>query len=57
MHEETGTFGKVPDDTTGQADSPDATHVYVSTACLHGLHDRCRLQCKFCPSTCHCDCH
>ncbi len=34
-----------------------AKHVYVSTACQHGLHDRCRQQCKFCETPCLCDCH
>ncbi|WP_280391490.1 hypothetical protein [Nocardia wallacei] len=32
-------------------------HDYLSTACLHELHDRCRLTCKWCPSTCRCACH
>jgi len=44
------------------------THVYVSTACLHGLHDRCGVQqlgrgdlsaphCKYCDAVCACtDC-
>lgn len=32
-------------------------HIYVSTACLHGLHDKCRLICKYCNSPCECaDC-
>lgn len=32
-------------------------HHYVSTACLHGLHDRCRRTCKFCDTPCRCvDC-
>lgn len=31
-----------------------APHAYVSTACLHGLHDRCRLVCKFCSAPCSC---
>lgn len=30
---------------------------YVSTACQHGFHERCRLQCKFCPSACGCPRH
>jgi hypothetical protein len=30
---------------------------YLSTACDHGLHDRCRISCKFCGSYCVCrDC-
>lgn len=35
-------------------------HRYVSTACLHGLHSRCRDTCKFCGEPCHCtalECH
>jgi len=32
-------------------------HHYVSTACLHDLHDRCRRTCKFCASPCACHCH
>lgn len=31
-------------------------HDYLSTACLHGLHDRCRLRCKFCYTECECTC-
>lgn len=31
-----------------------APHAYVSTACLHGFHDRCRLVCKFCSAPCAC---
>lgn len=34
-----------------------AAHVYVSTACHHGLHDRCRQSCKFCAVACACPCH
>jgi hypothetical protein len=30
---------------------------YTSTACTHGLHDRCRKSCKFCASPCMCSCH
>jgi hypothetical protein len=30
---------------------------YLSTACHHGLHDRCRISCKFCGNYCVCrDC-
>lgn len=32
-------------------------HDYLSTACFHGLHDRCRKECKFCGVACKCDCH
>lgn len=32
-------------------------HTYTSTACHHGLHDRCRKQCKFCAVSCACRCH
>jgi hypothetical protein len=32
-------------------------HVYLSTACHHEEHDRCRKQCKFCQSKCNCRCH
>lgn len=32
-------------------------HVYTSTACQHGLHDRCRKACKFCGVACACSCH
>jgi hypothetical protein len=32
-------------------------HRYLSTACLHGLHDRCRRTCKFCNAPCQCTCH
>ena len=30
---------------------------YFSTSCMHGLHDRCRRECKFCPEKCRCPCH
>lgn len=33
------------------------THKYVSTACQHELHDRCRRVCKFCETKCLCNCH
>jgi hypothetical protein len=33
------------------------THAYISTACQHGLHERCRLICKFCDAGCQCACH
>lgn len=43
-------------------------HRYLSTACLHGLHDQCGVKqaergetgpphCKHCPSVCICPCH
>jgi hypothetical protein len=32
-------------------------HDYLSTACYHGFHERCRLMCKFCNTLCHCNCH
>lgn len=39
------------------APSESQQHDYLSTACLHGLHDRCRLTCKFCDVRCRCSCH
>lgn len=30
---------------------------YESTACFHGHHDLCRLECKHCASPCRCECH
>jgi hypothetical protein len=42
----------------GQFDEiPEFEHEYTSTACLHGLHDRCRKTCKFCAKRCACACH
>ena len=46
-------------------DRPDAAVVpgethwphYYSTSCIHGLHDRCLGECKFCPAKCRCRCH
>lgn len=32
-------------------------HDYLSTACHHGLHERCRKTCKFCAAPCKCECH
>lgn len=32
-------------------------HDYLSTACFHGLHERCRKECKFCGQWCKCKCH
>lgn len=31
-------------------------HTYTSTACQHGLHGRCRKNCKFCGTPCLCPC-
>jgi hypothetical protein len=33
------------------------THTYISTACHHELHRRCRDLCKFCEEPCSCSCH
>jgi len=30
---------------------------YLSTACHHGLHMRCRRACEFCGTLCVCECH
>ncbi len=32
-------------------------HGYLSTACQHGLHQHCRLRCKWCAESCLCMCH
>lgn len=32
-------------------------HDYLSTACYHQEHVRCRKQCKFCGVPCKCSCH
>jgi hypothetical protein len=32
-------------------------HDYLSTACFHGLHERCQRHCKFCGVDCRCTCH
>lgn len=56
------------DDDGSQVDEPKITHNYLSTACLHGLHDRCGEKqaergedgpphCKFCDAPCRCECH
>ena len=34
-----------------------SVHVYVSTYCIHGYHDNCRLTCKVCEARCRCACH
>lgn len=39
------------------AESETNEHFYVSTACFHGLHDDCRLLCKWCDGRCNCGCH
>ena len=33
------------------------SHNYLSTACTHGIHGRCRFTCKFCHEVCVCQCH
>ena len=41
-------------------DIPDLTpreHEYLSTACMHEMHDRCRMTCKWCTAGCRCTCH
>lgn len=40
----------------GTEQNPKA-HDYLSTACLHQLHERCRKTCKFCETGCRCSCH
>lgn len=30
---------------------------YVSTYCIHDLHESCRLTCKHCERYCRCRCH
>jgi hypothetical protein len=42
---------------TTSIDTKSGIHKYTSTACMHGLHDRCRQECKFCNATCRCTCH
>lgn len=32
-------------------------HVYTSTGCMHQLHDKCKLNCKYCGKPCNCYCH
>lgn len=36
---------------------PSPNHLYLSTACTHGFHMRCRGTCKFCEAACRCQCH
>lgn len=38
-------------------DATTGEHIYLSTACLHDLHLRCRMACKFCGEACLCLCH
>lgn len=33
------------------------THLYISTACQHGVHGQCSRSCKICVSPCLCPCH
>lgn len=33
------------------------THRYLSTYCVHGQHEMCRLSCKVCKAPCLCECH
>jgi hypothetical protein len=35
----------------------DSDHEYLSTACHHEIHDRCRFNCKYCDHPCQCECH
>lgn len=42
---------------TGRKATTRERHDYVSTACHHDLHDRCRKVCKFCDVPCGCRCH
>lgn len=37
--------------------APPEAHWYLSTACHHLRHDKCRMTCKFCPEPCSCMCH
>jgi hypothetical protein len=48
-----GLFPELPRPEVPQA----GAHDYLSTACHHGLHARCRLTCKFCAEPCRCECH
>ncbi len=41
----------------GETDPAAHPHYYLSTACAHDLHSRCRLTCKFCHEACLCLCH
>lgn len=44
-------------DLTGPPPAPHTDHLYVSTACQHGLHGHCRERCKYCDALCLCPCH
>jgi hypothetical protein len=44
------------DDTGSLGEVVGSTRHYVSTACLHRLHEQCRRQCKFCSAKCGCSC-
>lgn len=39
-----------------QPDPIPREHPYYSTACAHGLHERCQDTCKFCAAPCECSC-
>lgn len=39
---------------TESASPEPSGHIYLSTACFHGLHDQCRADCKFCAARCAC---
>lgn len=36
---------------------PSDRHIYLSTYCIHGNHEACRLTCKTCEQPCVCGCH
>jgi hypothetical protein len=46
-------FAALSHDATSTASS----HRYLSTACHHQQHERCRMRCKFCEVACVCACH
>lgn len=50
-------FAEQVDDLHKPPDEPAETHDYRSTACHHGFHALCRLDCKYCDAPCDCDCH
>lgn len=56
---EEGTWPDSPslDTAENQDQSALSEHDYLSTACHHGLHQRCRKTCKFCETECRCSCH
>jgi hypothetical protein len=43
--------------TTKNASVYAMAHNYISTACYHDLHAKCRLDCKWCEEKCDCYCH